>query len=230
MSASQSSDRPVVAAGGQGLAVGGELGVVEQVAVALEARGRATRPRRSRAPPRPPRPATPEAVTSRVPSGVKWTAVTLPGKSSEDAPGACRRRSRRRCRVELDRGRSGRRPATGRRARRRCAVTGRTFACEAILGTTRARRSAGSPRGPRAPASIQALSDRDLRRRSAAAPPSAAWPASRRRSTGGSSGSPRRRPPGTPGRAASLPAARRSSPARNPPRGRRRCGTRRSIS
>ena len=35
----------------------------------------------------PPRPATPEAVTSREPSAVKWTAVTLPGKSSSTRAG-----------------------------------------------------------------------------------------------------------------------------------------------
>ena len=108
----------------------------------------------------PPRPATPEAVTSRLPSGVKCKAVTLPGncpivRSGEAVrDGACRCRGRP--------GRRVRRRATGRRASRPSRRPAAPSRARGSWGRRAPGGRAPGPCGPRAPDSIQASIKRDL--------------------------------------------------------------------
>ncbi len=108
----------------------------------------------------PPRPATPDAVTRRVPSAVKCKAVTLPGKLPERA--LRRRAAGRMPAVEADlvapRATASHRPSRVASI----ATTGRTFACEGILGTTSARRSGSWPCGPACARVDPGLDQRDL--------------------------------------------------------------------
>ena len=152
-------DLLVVAAGGQPLAVGRELGVVEDVAVAGELADRARRRRRSRSTRPRPGPATPEAATSRAPSGVKCTAVTFPGKLAEQSLGPIgQARALARHRVERDLGIAG----DGQPVAVARGVERDDRAHLRVRRESWARPGPGGralrPAGPWAPASIQASS------------------------------------------------------------------------
>ena len=140
-------DRLVVAAGRQGVAVGRELGVVENVLVALEP-ARHDRPVLDL----PDRRHAPQARDTRRRHQQRAVAAEMHGRdlAGEVVEHAERRLFRTarpavRCRAtEASRAMASHRPSREASS----AVTGRTFACDSIRGTTRASRSAGRP--PRA--------------------------------------------------------------------------------